>query len=61
MALLGIDLGGTKLALAVFSEEGKILSREITSIGNRKGTEVGKIITEKVSSVLLSCDIAVKR
>ena len=58
MALLGIDLGGTKLALAVFSDEGRILSKETTSLGNRKGPEVGKIITEKVTGVLLSCDLS---
>ena len=31
MALLGIDLGGTKLALAVFSDEGRILFKETSS------------------------------
>ncbi|MCE5345443.1 MAG: ROK family protein [Bacteroidales bacterium] len=48
MALLGIDLGGTKLAFAIFSEEGKILFKESVSLGDRKGSEVGKCITDGI-------------
>jgi glucokinase len=48
MALLGIDLGGTKLALAVFSDEGKILYKESAPVGNLKGKEVGKMITGRI-------------
>jgi glucokinase len=47
MALLGIDLGGTKLALAIFTEDGKIIFKESFALGKRKGSEVGKLITEK--------------
>jgi len=32
MPVIGVDLGGTKLALAVFSEEGRILHRRAVSI-----------------------------
>ena len=46
MNLLGIDLGGTKLALAIFSEEGKIMFKEAFAIGDRKGADVGKFITD---------------
>jgi glucokinase len=46
MTLLGIDLGGTKLALAIFSEEGKIMFKEAFAIGDRKGSDVGKFITD---------------
>jgi len=52
MALLGIDLGGTKLALALFSDEGSILFKESTSLDGRKGKEVGKLITGKVISII---------
>ncbi len=45
MALLGIDLGGTKLAMAVFSREGEILYKESIPLQERKGTEVGTLIT----------------
>jgi glucokinase len=54
MALLGIDLGGTKLALAIFSDEGKILYKESTALESRKGGAVGKLITDKVISMIAS-------
>ncbi|MCX6332915.1 MAG: ROK family protein [Bacteroidia bacterium] len=47
MAVLGIDLGGTKLALAIFAEDGEIILKESFTLRNRKGPEVGKLITEK--------------
>lgn len=45
MAILGIDLGGTKVAVAVFTESGVILEKEVLKLNNRKGTEVGNFIT----------------
>lgn len=48
MALLGIDLGGTKLAQAVFTNDGKILLKETIALENRKGSEVGKLITDQI-------------
>ena len=56
MALLGIDLGGTKLALAIFTDEGKILNRQTTPLGNRKGKEVGQLITDRISYSLNSAE-----
>ena len=46
MALLGIDLGGTKLALALFNEPGKILYKESIPLENREGNEVGELIVK---------------
>ena len=46
MVLLGIDLGGTKLALALFDETGKILYKESLPLENRKGKEVGELIVK---------------
>ena len=54
MALLGIDLGGTKLALAVFTDDGEILSKESVTLENRKGNEVGKLITDNVTRLINS-------
>ena len=54
MALLGIDLGGTKLALAVFSDEGQILSKETAALGPLKGSDVGNLITGRVRSIITS-------
>lgn len=44
MPVLGLDLGGTKLAAALFSEEGAILSKEVASLDGRKGDAVGDLI-----------------
>lgn len=49
MALLGIDLGGTKLASAVFSDDGILIHRETVGLDKRAGRDVGRLITEQVS------------
>lgn len=46
MAFAGIDLGGTKLAQAAFSADGKILHRESTQLEGREGSDVGALIVE---------------
>ncbi len=48
MALLGIDLGGTKLSFAVFDENGSLLDKEIIALKNRSGTDVGNMITSQI-------------
>lgn len=50
MAILGLDLGGTKLATAVFSREGEITSSESVVLGKRRDKEVGALITDIVAS-----------
>lgn len=52
MALLGIDLGATKLAAAIFSEEGNMLYRESVRLGTREGSAVGKFVTDKIKRLL---------
>lgn len=56
MALLGIDLGGTTLRLAVFSGEGNIILRESVNLGGRKGNEVGSLITSQTERILNADD-----
>jgi glucokinase len=51
MSLLGIDIGGTKIAFAVFSGEGAIISRETILIEGRKGDEVGAVITGTIEKL----------
>ncbi len=46
MALLGIDIGGTKLAAAVFTEEGEIISRDLTLLGERGGKDAGALVAD---------------
>jgi len=42
----GIDLGGTKLAAAAFSDDGKILHRETVQISGLEGSAVGALVTD---------------
>jgi glucokinase len=44
MAVMAIDLGGTKLATALFSENGDILISETVQLDKREGNEVGNLI-----------------
>lgn len=53
MIVLAIDLGGTKLSLAVFTGEGAILYKETTALNQRKGNEVGQLITASIKKLLL--------
>ncbi len=52
MALLGIDIGGTKIAFAVFDHNGDVHLREITAIDNRTGTDVGELITVGAARII---------
>lgn len=54
MSLLGIDLGGTKLAITVFSVEGTELHKEVFPLGGRKGKEVASLITGNIDIILQS-------
>ncbi len=49
MALLGIDLGGTKVAFALFDREGNMRERETVTLDGRRGSEVGKLIGVNVA------------
>jgi glucokinase len=58
MALLGIDLGGTKLAAAVFSAEGLLQHEDTVLLGHRRGTAVGALILQQVNSFLQTAEAA---
>jgi glucokinase len=53
MSVLGIDLGGTKLATALFSESGDLRSKETIALERKRGPEVGKLITDQVTKFRL--------
>jgi len=55
MAVIGVDLGGTKLALAVFSEDGRILRRHAVRLDGRTGAEVGGSITAETLALREAC------
>jgi glucokinase len=52
MTALGIDLGGTKLSLAVFSEQGKMLFSQTTPLQDREGSAVGDLIEEEIKKII---------
>jgi glucokinase len=49
MRLLGIDLGGTKIAAATFSKEGAIIERSTVLLNGSGGKEVGELIQKEIS------------
>jgi glucokinase len=51
--IIGIDLGGTKLSLAVFTEEGKISDKETIALGNRIGKQVGQLVSVAITEFLM--------
>jgi glucokinase len=52
MAVIAIDLGGTKLAAALLDDKGEMLVRETVQLKKKKGAEVGKLILEQAKSIL---------
>jgi glucokinase len=56
MAVIGLDLGGTKLAGAVFSDAGDILHKRFLPLENRRGMEVGALIRTMILDLLRSAD-----
>lgn len=52
MAVIGLDLGGTKLAGAVFSSEGQVIFKDVRPLEKREGKEVGSLIKEMVKDLL---------
>lgn len=52
MALLGIDLGGTKVAAAVFTTEGVLLHEESALLEQRSGAAVGALILRLVDEMI---------
>lgn len=57
MALISIDLGGTKLAVALFSNNGSLLSKKFIPLEKRRGDEVGKLISDSYSELSITAGI----
>ena len=51
MPVAGVDLGGTKLAAAVFSDDGEVLHRESIPLAGRRGARVGSLISERLAQL----------
>ena len=52
MSLLGVDLGGTKLALAVLDEQGHTRFKDKAALNGRRGKEIGELIRAKISEAI---------
>ncbi len=52
MNVIGLDLGGTKLAGAVFNQRGRILFKEVTPLDKKHGKKVGALIYEKIKQLI---------
>ena len=48
MAIIGIDLGGTKISAALFSREGELIEKEYRLLGGAVGSAVGVEIAEAI-------------
>ncbi len=60
MHTIGLDLGGTKLASAVFSESGEILYRNTLQVTGKKGAEVGGIIRHEIAAILANDSLNIR-
>ena len=52
MSVIALDLGGTKLASALISDDGNIIITENRSLEKRKGREVADLILEQANQLL---------
>ena len=52
MAVIALDLGGTKLAAALFNDKGDILLKTNDSLDKKQGAEVGKLIFQSANELL---------
>lgn len=52
MAVIAIDLGGTKIAAALFPAHGEPTHRESVTLGGRAGRDVGALTVERVRSLV---------
>src|SRR5512138_2701285 len=51
MAVIGLDLGGTKLAGALFDASGEIIKKEVRPLEKRTGADVGALVGELASDL----------
>ncbi len=52
MAVIALDLGGTKLSAALFNDKGDILFKTNHSLDKKQGTAVGELIFQATSELL---------
>jgi glucokinase len=52
MPVIGLDLGGTKLAAAILADDGAILHCAHCALESRGGDDVGRLITDQLAALL---------
>jgi glucokinase len=53
-SVLALDLGGTKLASAIFDSRGRILRKQIVPLAKRSGAQVGQLIQKQIGPAFLA-------
>ncbi|MBN1540923.1 ROK family protein [candidate division KSB1 bacterium] len=51
MAIIALDLGGTKLLAALIDETGEILHRDFSPLQNRKGDQVAQLLDDQIDGL----------
>lgn len=54
--VIALDLGGTKLAAALFAADGRRLSKRTVTLDSRAGDAVGQLITRQIQRLLEAAD-----
>ena len=57
LAVIGLDLGGTKLAGALFTRSGKILQKSVVPLEGRQGRAVGELIRLELKNLLAAAHV----
>lgn len=60
MAVIALDLGGTKVAGAVVDQDGKVIFKHRNLLNGATGEEVGRIIVENMKRLIHKCGTRVK-
>ena len=53
MAVIGVDLGGTKVAAALYDQSGKMYSKEIKLLNGAEGDAVGQLVVDVINTLIL--------
>jgi glucokinase len=57
MSILALDLGGTKLASAVFTSEGTLMERRTIQLLKRSGKEVASLLVTEASALMAKSNV----
>ncbi len=52
MAVIGVDLGGTKVAAALYDQSGKMYSKEVKLLNGAEGDAVGQLVVDVINTLI---------